>query len=126
MAHTAARVDMVISNNATWEDAFQFGTPGDTSWSFTGQSFRVDVKGTRDDPNPLLSLGDVDSTIVIDDLVNRVLHFNVDDSAIVAALPVTTDCEPYVYDLVMIDNSDNTRIVLMSGKLTVEQGITLE
>lgn len=125
MAHTAARVDMVISNNATWEDAFKFGVDGDTSWSFTGQSFVMDVKGTRDDPTALLSLSSGDNTIVVDDPVNRVLHFNVDDSLIAPALAVTVDCEPYVYDLVMVDGSDNSRVVLMSGKVYVEQGITL-
>ncbi len=125
MAHTAARVNMAIQNNATWEDAFKFGVDGDTSWSFTGQSFHMDVKGTRDDPNPLLTLSSADSTIVVDDAVNRVLHFDVDDALIVASLPVTVDCEPYVYDLVMVDDSDNTRVVLMSGTVTVEQGVTL-
>src|SRR6185369_14216067 len=123
MAHTAARVDMVISNNATWEDAFKFGTAGDTSWSFTGQKFFMDVKGTRDDPNALLSLSSDDSTIVVTDAVNRILHFNVDDVDIVAALAVTDNCEPYVYDLVMVDNSDSSRVVLMSGKVYVEQGV---
>ncbi len=122
MAHTAARVDMVISNNATWQDAFQFGTSGDTSWSFVGQSFFVDVKGTRDDPAPLLALSTNAGTIVVDDVVLRVLHFNVDDSEILSSLPITEDCEPYVYDLVMVNG--NTRVVLMWGKIYVEQGVT--
>ena len=125
MAQTAARVDMVISNNATWEDAFQFGTVGDTSWSFIGKSFFTDIKGTRDDPNPLLSLSSGGGTIVVDDPVGRTLHFFVDDDTIVGSLPITVDCDPYVYDLVMVDNSDGSRTVLMSGKLYVEQGITL-
>ncbi len=124
MPRTAARVDMAISNNATWEDAFQFGTAGDTSWSFSGQSFAMDVKGTRDSPTALLALHTDAGTIVVDDVVQRVLHFNVDDSAILSALSVTDNCEPYVYDLVMIDDSDNSRVVLMSGKVYVEQGVT--
>ncbi len=124
MAHTAARVDMVISNNATWEDAFMFGTTGDTSWSFSGQSFSMDVKGTRDSPTALLSLHTNAATIIVDDVVQRILHLNVDDSAIQSVLTVTENCEPYVYDLVMIDNSDNSRVVLMSGRVYVEQGVT--
>ncbi len=125
MAKTAARVDMVISNNATWEDAFQFGTVGDTSWDFNNKSFAMDVKGTRDDPTALLSLNDAAETIVVDDPVGRVLHLNVDDSSILSALAITENCEPYVYDLIMIDNSDNSRTVLMSGKVSVEQGVTV-
>lgn len=124
MAHTAARADMVISNNATWEDAFMFGTTGDTSWSFTAKSFFADIKGTRDDPSALLSLSLADSTIVVDDPVARVLHFHVDDATIIASLPITEDCDPYVYDLVMVDDVTSDRTVLMWGKLTVEQGIT--
>ncbi len=122
MARTAARVDMVISNNATWEDAFQFGVTGDTSWSFSGKTFVMDVKGTRDDPTALLALSDGAGTIVVANAVTRILYLNVDDSEILSALPVTEDCDPYVYDLVMVDG--NIRTVLMSGKVTVEQGVT--
>lgn len=125
MAHTAARVDMVISNNATWEDAFEFGTIGDTSWSFTAKSFFADIKGTRDDPNALLSLSSADSTIVVDDAAQRILHFEVDEDTITANLPITEDCDPYIYDLVMVDNVTSVRTVLMWGYVTVEQGITL-
>ncbi len=128
MAHTAARADMVISNNATWEDAFMFGTTGDTSWSFLGKSFFVDIKGTRYDPNALLSLSSAGNDIVVDDNAARVLHFHVDRSVILASLPVTEtddDIDPYVYDLVMVDNVTNERVVLMWGKLIVEQGVTL-
>lgn len=122
MARTAARVDMVISNNATWEDAFQFGEADDTSWDFTGQSFFMDVKGTRDAPTALLPLSSDAGTIVVDDVAQRLLHLNVDDSSIQSALPVTEDCDPYVYDLVMVNG--NIRVVLMSGCVTVEQGVT--
>jgi hypothetical protein len=125
MARSAARVDMAISNNATWEDAFKFGVDGDTSWSFTGQSFLMEVKGTRDDPTPLLTMTNGGGEIVIDDYTQRVLHFNVDYTVFSPVLPVTVDCAPYVYDLVMVDNSDGTRVVLMGGTVTVEQGVSL-
>ncbi len=123
MAKTAARVDMVISNNATWEDAFLFGTVGDTSWSFTNKRFLADIKGARDDPSPTLSLSSDGGTIVVDDVVQRLLHFDVDEGTIKGALSVTDD-EPYVYDLVMVDTITNERVLLMGGKLCVEQGVT--
>jgi hypothetical protein len=121
MARTSARVDMEITNNSTWEDAFQFGTVGDTSWNFSGQNFRLDVKGNKDQPTALLTITTGGGTIVVDDITNRILHFNVTDTAVAAAL-VPGD---YVYDLVMYDfATPPIRVVLMSGKLKVTQGIT--
>jgi hypothetical protein len=112
---------MEITNNATWEDSFVFGDTGDVSWSFTGQHFVADIKGTADDPNPLLSLSDIDGEIVVDDAVQRILHFNVDDATIQQSLGL--GC--YVYDLVMYDTSvPPIRVVLMHGKLQVCQGVT--
>jgi hypothetical protein len=121
MAQTAARVDMEISNNATWNDAFQFGVAGDTSWNFSGQNFRLDIKGNKDQSSALLTISTDLTTIVVDDITQRILHFNVQDTAIRAAL-VPGD---YVYDLVMYDfSTPPVRVQLMSGKLKVTQGIT--
>lgn len=121
MAVTAARVDIVIPDNATFEDAFQFGTAGDTSWSFTGQNFRMDVKASRDDPTFLLTITSGGGEIVVDDAVNRILHFNVPESVIQANLPVAE----YQYDLVMFDTSvPPVRVVLMQGEIRITHGIT--
>lgn len=121
MADTAACVNMVVPNNATWEDAFKFGTDGDTTWSFTGQSFRLDVKGNRNDTVALLTLSTALGSIVVDDVVQRVLHLNVPDADIVAALHVGE----YVYDLIMFDASfPSIRVNLMRGNICVTQGIT--
>lgn len=121
MAITAACVDLVEPNNATMQDSFQFGTAGDTSWSFTGQSFRMDVKASRDDTSPLVSFTSLAGQIVVDDAVNRILHFNIPESAIVAALPVAE----YQYDFIMFDSSTPAvRVVLMQGELRITQGIT--
>lgn len=118
---TSARVDMEIANNATWEDAFQFGTLGDTSWSFTGMSFHMDVKASRNDTAALFSLTSAGGKIVIDDVVLRILHMNVDDTTLKAALPVGE----YVYDLIMLDGgSPAVRVPLMHGTVTVTQGVT--
>ena len=122
MAITAARYDMRIQDNATWEDAFQLGTVGDTTWSFTGQNFRCDVKGSRDDASPLLTAQTSNGTIVVDDAVARVLHFFVPETSIAAAL-LPGD---YVYDLVMFDGSTPPiRVVLMRGRIKVSHGITV-
>lgn len=121
MAQTAAWVNIIALDNATLQDAFQFGTVGDTSWSFTGQSFKMDVKASRDDAAALVEFTSVAGSIIIDDVVQRVLHLNVPEAAVQAALP----CATYDYDLVMFDASaPPIRTVLMQGKLTIKRGVT--
>ncbi len=119
---TMARVNMTIANNGTWMDAFQIGTPGDLTWSFTGQNFRVDVKADRLSSIPLLTLSTPLGTIVVDDPIQRVLHFNVSEQILAAANLVPGE---YWYDLVMYDaSSPSVRVPLMGGKLKVKLGIT--
>lgn len=121
MAQTAACVSIFATNNVTLQDAFQFGTVSDTSWSFTGQTFKLEFKASRDDVSPLLTLTSGGGTIVIDDVVLRVLHLNVDEATLKAALPVGE----YVYDLVMIDGSlVPVRVLLMYGRFCLTQGVT--
>ena len=121
MALTAAWVNITIANTVTMQDAFQFGTAGDTTWSFTGQSFHVEVKASREDTTSLLSLTSAAGQIVVDNAVTRVLHFNVPEATIQGALPVAD----YVYDLVMFDGSTPpVRTLLMQGHLFVRQGVT--
>lgn len=121
MARTSAKVDMVITNNATWEDAFQFGVVGDTSWNLAGQNFRLDIKGNKEQIDPLLTLSSVAGTIVVDDTTQRIIHLNVRDIVLAAALVPGE----YVYDLVMFDfSTPPIRVVLMEGKVRVTQGIT--
>lgn len=121
MVDTAARVHLLVFDNATFEDAFQFGVVGDTTWSFTGQNFRMDIKGDDDDAAALLSITSGAAQIVVDDAVARVLHFKVDEATLTTAL---TPGE-YVYDLVMYDNSTPAvRTVLMRGILTLCHGIS--
>lgn len=118
---TCAIVDITILNTGTWLDAFRFGTPGDTSWSMVGQNFHLEVKASRDDAAALLSLTTGAGTIVVDDVVQRVIHLNVPMTAIQAALPVGI----YVYDLVMYDGATPpVRIPLMQGEIEVKQGVT--
>lgn len=117
---TAAIVDIVAANTVTLQEAFQFGLTTDI-WTFTGQSFKMEVKASRDDAVGLVAWTSLGGTIVVDDAVNRVLHLNVSEAAIQAALPVGE----YVYDLVMFDGSaPPIRSLLMQGKLFVTQGVT--
>jgi hypothetical protein len=112
---------MDISNNATWQDAVQFGDPTDTTWNLVGQNFIMDVKGNKDDPTPLLTLSTANGTIVIADTIQRVIYMNVDEDTIEAALGV--GC--YVYDCIMFDtHNPPVRVQIMHGKVTVSQGIT--
>lgn len=121
MAQTSAYVNIFADNNVTLQDAFQFGTVGDTSWDFTGQSFKLEVKASRDDVAPLLTLQTSDSSIIVDDIAQRVLHLNLSEAALQAALPVGE----YVYDLVMFDGSSPPiRVGLMQGRFVLKQGVT--
>jgi hypothetical protein len=116
---TSARVDMSIDNNGTWSDAFQFGTPEDTTWTLDGQGFELDVQRNPYDVVPLLSLSTDNGRIIVDDPAQRVIHF------LVSADDIQTNLPPgmYVYDLVMVDGSD-VRVPLMHGSLQVIQGVT--
>ena len=121
MADTAARVNLKIQDNATFNDAFQFGVAGDTSWSFVGQNFRMDVKASREDSVALASFLSTGGQIVVDDAVNRVLHFNVPEATIQTNLPPAE----YQYDLIMYDNSvPSVRVPLMKGEICVTHGIS--
>lgn len=125
MARTVARIDMEIQDNATWQDAFQFGVEGDTTWDLVGESFIMDVKGNREDPTPLLTLSTDNGRIVVDDTALRVIHFNVEDTDIQDNIPPQDDA--YVYDLVMYDGSTPPRrVAMMGGCLRVCQGVTEE
>jgi hypothetical protein len=117
---TSARVDLQIDNNGTWMDAFQFGTPEDTSWSLAGQEFELDVQLNPYDTIPLLSLSVSNGRIFIDDPVQRVIHFNVNPDDLQANLRPGS----YVYDLVMFDTTTDVRVPLMHGPLVVTQGVT--
>jgi hypothetical protein len=118
---TSARVDLRIDDNSTWMDAFQFGEPDDTTWTLTGQSFELDVQRTPYDAVPLLHLDTAGGRIFIDDVVQRVIHFNVSPDVIQTALRPGE----YVYDLVMLDGSTPpVRVALMHGSLFVSRGVT--
>ena len=118
---TSAYVDFVISDNVTWEDALQFGTPGDTSWSFTDQNFRLDIKGNKEQTVPLLSITSNVGQSVVDDPVQRILHTFVPEANLNAALVPGH----YIYDLVMLDGSvPPVRVQLCHGKFNFGIGIT--
>jgi hypothetical protein len=128
MAETAAYGDFDITTNATWEDALQFGgtIPGCTgatgpAWSFVGQNFRLDVKGNKEQAVALLSVTSAAGEIVVDDPIGRILHTNVPETVINAALVPGE----YLYDLVMFDGSTPpVRVILVQGKLKLRTGIT--
>lgn len=117
---TSAHVDMAIDNNGTWSDAFQFGTPGDFTWTLNN-NFEMDVQFNRYDATPLLQLSTTNGRIIVDDINQRVIHLNVAPTDIQASLRPGS----YVYDLVMLDGSSPPiRTPLMHGRVHVGQGIT--
>ena len=116
---TSARVDLAIDNNGTWSDAFQFGDPDDLTWTLTDMTFEMDVQRNSYDVDPLLTMTTANGRIIVDDLVQRVIHFKVAAADIQAHLSPGT----YVYDLVMVD-VNGVRTPLMHGAVTVTQGVT--
>lgn len=118
IAATASIVDIIAPNNATLQDAFQFDPAG--TWLLAA-NFSMAIKMARSDPAALVTFGTSDGTIVVDDPVQRIIHMNITDTALAAALPVGE----YVYDLVMHDASaPPIRTLLMQGRFFVTNGIT--
>jgi hypothetical protein len=115
---TSARVDLCIDNNGTWSDAFQFGKPGDLTWTLENK-FEMEVQRSEYDEVPLLFMDVTGGKIIIDDPVQRVIHFNV------TAPEIRSQLRPgqYVYDLVMVA-ANGVRTPLMHGTVTVVQGVT--
>jgi hypothetical protein len=121
-AVTMARIDIVTPDNATWTDAFQFGIVGDTSWSFTSQNFRLDIKGNKfTQTAALLSLTSGAGQILVQDAVQRILQMNVPEATLTGALVPGE----YQYDLIMFDGSvPPVRIPLMYGQFKLVHGVT--
>jgi hypothetical protein len=119
--YSSAHVDMVAANNASFVDAIQFDppVPGVTgpAWTLTGYDFEMSIARNKETAS-LLTLTSVASEIVVDSETDRIIHFDVADTVIAAALIPGN----YIYDLIM-DNGTQ-RIALMHGKFTVTDGIT--
>ena len=121
MAITCAIVDLTNQDNQTIQDALMFGTLGDTTWSFTGMSFKMEVKASRDDTAPLVTWTSGGGQIIVDDPIARLLHLNVPDTVVQASLPPAE----YVYDLIMLDSSNPPiRTPLAQGKFIITRGVT--
>jgi hypothetical protein len=118
-SETAAEEHMTVANNGTWSTAYIIGKEGDLTWSFTDCQFELDVQRNRYDQVPLLSLTTGNGRVIVDDPIQRILHFNVVAADIQASLSPGI----YVYDLVMID-VNGVRTPLMFGNLKIVQGVT--
>lgn len=114
----STRVDFLVANNVTWDDALQFGYPDDLTWSFAGCTFLLGIKVLPTDTATLVEFTSAGGTIVVNDPVQRILSMNVPDSVIQASLPPGW----YVYDLIMVNGSN--RDALCAGGIQVVQGVT--
>ncbi len=130
MAITRATVPIEIQNNQTMQDAFQFGVPGDLSWTLNGQNFRMDVYTEPFTPGttPALTVTSAAGQIVVNDSINRIVNFNVPESVIQnALLPIAVGSplsKTFRYEFMMFDNSSPpVRVPLMGGKLIVKYGV---
>lgn len=120
MAITASKVDLTVMDSGDFYDAFQFGTEGDTSWNFDNKTFEMEIKGSRDDDDPLLELNTGNGRIVVDSGGDRVLHLYVSKADWQAAL--VPGC--YVYDLIMVDDITTVRTPLMYGSIEDKRGVS--
>lgn len=115
---TSAHVKIETPDNATLQDAFQFDDATDTSWNFSNKTFRMDIKANNEATTFLLSLTSP-AQIVVDDVTLRILHFNVAEAVLTAAMPPGE----YVYDLIMTDAA-TVRTPLMHGEFILTHGVT--
>lgn len=127
----SAYVKIVTQNNATFQDAYQFDPPANgvtgatgatgPQWNMIGQHFQLDIKRSAEDDVALLSLSSLVGEIVVDSDTQRILHFNVPDTTLRAALVPGR----YVYDFIMYDGQDPPiRTPLMHGEFILTNGIT--
>lgn len=147
---TSARVNIVTSDNVTFQDPFQFDPTGGTgccapppywpcgvtgpNWTLVGQNFQLTIKGNREQTTPLMFIDSGitgGNLIVVDDTLARILHFNVPQDVLTGAVTGTTGATgvglvpgEYVYDFVMYDGSNPPiRVMLMEGKFVLKHGV---
>lgn len=113
---TSAPVNISVSNNESFNEAFQFDDPTVTLWDFAAKTFRMDLKGNFEQTVPLLS---ITTEIVVVDVVTRVLKITVPEATLTAVLVPGQ----YVYDLIMTD-ADTVRTQLMHGYFNFAIGVT--
>ncbi len=121
---SSAHVDFVTATNATFGDAIQFDPPVEgvtgPAWTLTDQNFRMSIAPNYEQA-ALLTITSDAGEIVVDDVSERVIHFNVPAEAIDAVLVPGE----YVYDFIMYDGSvPPVRVQLMHGKFTVTDSVT--
>lgn len=122
---TSANVTLTAAKNATFNDSIQFDPPVPgvvgPAWTLTNQNFQLDIKANWESAVALLSISSAAGQIVVDDTTQRILHFNVPDSIIQAAL--IPGC--YIYDFIMFDGAaPPVRVQLMHGEFFVGDGVT--
>jgi hypothetical protein len=115
------RVDIEIMNTTWWDDQFQFGDPNDFTWTLNGLTFYLGIKRHDEDATPIVTFTSAAGQIVVQDPINRILGMFVPDATIRANLPEGK----YIYDLIMVANSNGQTDGLMYGELSVKQGITI-
>jgi hypothetical protein len=121
---SSSNVTIVTAKNATFNESYQFDPPVagvvPPSWTLYA-NFRMDVKAYFEQASPLCSFTTGAGQIVVDDPVQRVIHFNVTEGSIDPPLVPGK----YFYDLIMFDGSvPPIRVPLMHGDFVVTDGVT--
>jgi hypothetical protein len=121
---SSARVKISTAKNGTFMEAFQFDPPvagvPTPVWTLY-PNFRMDIKAYLEQTSPLVSLTSASGQIVIDDAVQRLIHFNVPETILFPTLSVGE----YLYDLIMFDNSSPAlRVPLLHGPFILTDGVS--
>lgn len=121
---SSAHVKLSAAKNATFMEALQFDPPAagvlPSTWTLY-PNFRMDIKAYLEQTPALVSLTSASGQIVIDDAVQRLIHFNVPEMILFPTLSVGE----YVYDLIMFDNSSPAlRVPLMHGPFVLTDGVS--
>ncbi len=110
----SAEADITIRDNTDWAIPLVFTDENGVAYDLTGSSFRLDIKGSVDDPAAVASLTTAGGGIASTSLADGQITIAIGDFAIA---PGT-----YVYDLVRISGA--ARETLLFGTFTVEKGVT--
>lgn len=133
-AQTAARVDISVASNTTFQDPYQFDPVGMTgcpppppywpcgatgpNWTLTNQNFSFDVKTDINTPSLAAQYTSSAGQITVTDAIQRIINMNVPPAVLKLLVPAT-----YIYQLYMFDNSNPPIVVqLMYGNFTVRPG----
>jgi hypothetical protein len=114
---TWTEYDLVVSNNADWDEVIPIGLPGD-SFSLTGATFVMDVRASANAPDSFATYTSPQLILTEEPPGSRSATLHVDNSDIENKLPPGD----FVYDIVVTLGSKT--FVGARGTIASYQGVT--